>query len=189
MTPQIEALFSEWWGAIERGQLDLADQILFRIRLLFEEEGYRRCGSDMNFVLTNILEKRKALGHLADTEGACKNFFWLAFSFFLWAIMERNERRITREHIRLLHQKAGQEWSVFAPHELAAIAAGAAFLACAGDAPRAKGAVSELLDAPDPHMWIGPISATAAGGDDGSQQDAAPEPDPDEPAPRRRMRM
>ena len=186
MNRKIDKLFGEWWGAVERGDLELASQILFRIKLLFKEEEYRRCGSDMNFVLTNILEKRKALGHLADTEGACKNIFWMMFSFILWAITERNERRVTREHIRLLHQKAGPHWTVFAPHELSAIAAGAAFLASAGDAPRAKGIVSELLDAPDPHRWVGPAGATADGDDDSPPESA---PKLEAPALRRRMRM
>ena len=194
MTLQIKRLFEEFWGAIDKKDFRAAQQIMHLIKLLFEQEEYRRCGSDMNFVLKNILEKREALGYLANTAGACKTFFWMAFAFVTWSILERNERRITREHLRLLHQKAGPQWVFFAQRDLAAIAAGAAFLACAGDAAAAKMVVAELPNAPDPIMWSGPVGAAAAGSDgDGiSPPEAAPEPESEpepEDTPRRRMRM
>jgi hypothetical protein len=195
MDEKIKALVKEFWGAIQRKDYSHARKIMARIKALLDERRFYSLRGDMGFVLKNIMEKRQALGGMADTGKACANFFWFSFACFFWLAEEQKHLRIVQAHIDFLHNQAGSNWTVFSSHELKTLAAGAAFLAMDGDEDKARQIVSGLKGAPDPVIWVaGPGAAGASGGDDPEkpgtlEPTSPPESEPEPEQPRKRMRM
>jgi hypothetical protein len=195
MDEKIKALVKEFWGAIQRKDYSHARKIMAGIKALLDERRFYSLRNDMGFVLKNILEKRQALGGMADTGKTCANFFWFSFACFFWLTEEQKSLRITQAYLDLVHDQAGSIWTVISQHELKTIAAGASFLAMDGDADAARLIVSALKGAPDPILWVaGPGAAGASGGDDPEkpgtlEPTSPPESEPEPEQPRKRMRM